>query len=63
MPRSRAASHNAGGSAEPPMMSFQPDKSWPLACAACNSICSKVGTQCENVTRSVSRNCSSMSGA
>ncbi|MCY1294838.1 hypothetical protein D9M69_175290 [compost metagenome] len=62
MPRASAASHSAGGSAEPPMMIFHPDRSGLPSADACNSICRMVGTQCENVTFSVSRSFSSWSG-
>ena len=44
------------------MMTFQPDRSWPVLSAPLTSICRIVGTQCENVTFSVSRSLSSTSG-
>ncbi len=62
MPRSRAPLARDLGSAEPPMITFQPFRSTLLAASACSSIWMMVGTQCEKVTFSVTSSLSRVSG-
>ncbi len=52
----------AWGRAEPPIMTFQPDRSVSLARAWLSSMCRMVGTQWEKVTRSRAFNRNSTSG-
>ena len=51
------------GRAEPPMMTFQPEKSMSLAVALESSMCKMVGTQCEKVTFSSRMYWARVSGA
>ncbi|MNJ67839.1 hypothetical protein D3C77_640420 [compost metagenome] len=63
IPRARAAWYNERLSALPPMMIFQPPKSWPWEVGQLSSICRMVGTQWEKVTFSSRHSLTSMSGS
>jgi hypothetical protein len=62
MPRASAALAWAWDSAEPPMMSFQRDRSMTLESGCTSSMCRMVGTQWEKVTPSSRTSLSRVSG-
>ena len=50
MPLASALSASPRDNAEPPIISFQFDRSAEAAVSQSSNICKMVGTQCENVT-------------